>query len=385
MENTNFFKDHKILTCPLTYNKSFKKIFSIKSFPIYMGTIPKKNKTTSKNMNFYINKISGSVQIFPRVNLRNLYFKSHGSGKVGTIWQKHHKDFFNFLKIKNKNKILEIGGGHNSISLKPSKKIFFSVTSFDPNGKKISNGNKFYNEFFSNQSILKYKLYKKFDVVVHSHLFEHIYEPENFLNSIHSSLKDNGLHFFAVPNMEPMIKKGIASAMNFEHPFFLNEYTIRVLLKKTGFKILERKYYGKYHSIFFKTAKVSKIDNVKVKNLYKKNYLLFKKLNNKWKINVLKINKKINKYIAKKIFVFGAHIFSQNLIKTGLNIKNIMGILDNDKDKQGEYLYGTKLKVFSPEILKQFSAPVVILRTGEYNLEIKKQILNKINHKTIFI
>ena len=385
MENTNFFKDHKTLTCPLTYNKSFKKIFSIKSFPIYMGTIPKKNKTTSKNMNFYINKISGSVQIFPRVNLRNLYFKSHGSGKVGTIWQKHHKDFFNFLKIKNKNKILEIGGGHNSISLKPPKKIFFSVTSFDPNGKKISNGNKFYNEFFSNQSILKYKLYKKFDVVVHSHLFEHIYEPENFLNSIHSSLKDNGLHFFAVPNMEPMIKKGIASAMNFEHPFFLNEYTIRVLLKKTGFKILERKYYGKYHSIFFKTAKVSKIDNVKVKNLYKKNYLSFKKLNNKWKINVLKINKKIKKYIAKKIFIFGAHIFSQNLIKTGLNIKNIIGILDNDKDKQGEYLYGTKLKVFSPEILKQFSAPVVILRAGEYNLEIKKQILNKINHKTIFI
>ena len=75
---------------------------------------------------------------------------------------------------------------------------------------------------------------------MHSHLFEHIYQPQDFLNSIHNSLKDNGLHIFAVPNMEPMIKKGIASAMNFEHPFFLNEYSIEILLKKTGFKILEK-------------------------------------------------------------------------------------------------------------------------------------------------
>lgn len=384
MIKNNFFEDHRTLTCPLTHNKKFKKIFTINSFPIYMGTVHKKKKIMCENMNFYINKSSGTVQIFPRVDLSNLYFKSHGSGKVGATWQKHHKVFFNFLKLKNKNTILEIGGGHNSISLKSLKKNI-KIFSFDPNGKKISNINKLYKEFFSNQSISKYKLYKKFDVVVHSHLFEHIYEPENFLNSIHSSLKDNGLHFFAVPNMEPMIKKGIASAMNFEHPFFLNEYTIRVLLKKTGFRILEKKYYGKHHSIFFKTVKVSKIDTVKVKNIFKKNYLLFKKLHNKWKLDVLQINKKIKKYTAKKIFIFGAHIFSQNLIKTGLNIKNIIGILDNDEDKQGEYLYGTKLKVFSPEILKQFPTPSVILRAGEYNLEIKKQILNKINHKTIFI
>lgn len=54
--------------------------------------------------------------------------------------------------------------------------------------------------------------------------------------------------------------------------------------------------------------------------------------------------------------------------------KNITSILDNDKDKQGEYLYGTKLKVFFPEILKQLPGPVDILRAGEYNLEIKKNI-----------
>ena len=62
-------------------------------------------------------------------------------------------------------------------------------------------------------------------------------------------------------------------------------------------------------------------------------------------------------------------------------MKNIIGILDNDKDKQNEYLYGTKLKVFSPLILKKYNDPVVILRAGEYNSEIKNQILKKINFR----
>ena len=384
MSNKNFFKDHKNLICPLTFNKKFKKIFTIKKFPIYMGTVPKNFKTLSKDMNFFINKITRSVQIFPRVNLSGLYFKSHGSGKIGKTWETHHDKFFNFINLKAKRKILEIGGGHNSISVR-SKKILSKVTSFDINGKRLNKGHILYKEFFSNQTIKKYKLHNKFDAVVHSHLFEHIYQPQDFLNSIYNSLKDNGLHIFAVPNMEPMIKKGIASAMNFEHPFFLNEYIIEILLKKTGFKILEKKYYGKHHSIFYKTIKQKKINNQKIKNLYKKNLSLFKKLIDDWNLDVAKINNQTKKFNDKKIFIFGAHIFSQNLIKNGLNLNNIFGILDNDKNKQNEYLYGTRLKVFSPLILKKFSHPVVILRAGEYNSEIKGEILKKINPKTKFI
>ena len=83
-----------------------------------MGTIDKKQKYFFKSLNFLINKESGSVQIFPRVDLKKLYFKSHGSGKIGNVWQNHHKKFYNFLDIKNKNKIIEIGGGHNPISAK---------------------------------------------------------------------------------------------------------------------------------------------------------------------------------------------------------------------------------------------------------------------------
>ena len=61
----------------------------------------------------------------------------------------------------------------------------------------------------------------------------------------------------------------------------------------------------------------------------------------------------------------------------------INGILDNNSNKQGKYLYGFKIKIISPEILKD-SDSIVILKNGYYSKEIKKQILN-INSNTIII
>ena len=73
------------------------------------------------------------------------------------------------------------------------------------------------------------------------------------------------------------------------------------------------------------------------------------------------------------------------LIFNGLEKKSIVSVLDNDPEKQGEFLYGTNYKVFSPKILKKFKNPTVILRAGEYNREIKKNILSTINVNTKFI
>ena len=382
MKTKHYFQDHNKLICPISGDKDFKKIFSLNRFPIYMGTVEKDFKTEKKNMNFQINKKTGSVQIFPRVNLSKLYFKSHGSGKIGKTWKNHHEKFYEFIKIKSNIDILEIGGGHNSISLK-SKKKKIQITSFEPNIKKKAFQKNIINEFFSSSSLSKYNLYEKFDIAVHSHLFEHIYDPESFLLTINKSLRKNGLHIFTVPNMDAMIKQNIASAMNFEHPFFLNENMIKILLAKTGFKILKKNYFGKYHSIFYRTVKTEKKQQLKIKNNYKKNFKLFKSLSVNWKNDVKKLNSLITK--RNNIFLFGAHIFSQMLIFNGLNYKNIHGILDNDNNKISNYLYGTNFKIFSPKYLKKFNMPMVILRAGAYNEEIKRDILTNINSKTKFI
>ena len=81
---------------------------------------------------------------------------------------------------------------------------------------------------------------------------------------------------------------------------------------------------------------------------------------------------------------FGAHIFTTYLIAFGLDITKVESILDNSETKQGKRLYGTNIIVHSPEILKNEKAPVLILKAGIYNQEIKTQILSQINSNTIF-
>ena len=96
------------------------------------------------------------------------------------------------------------------------------------------------------------------------------------------------------------------------------------------------------------------------------------------------INKELEKHIKSDIFIFGAHIFTQFLLNFGLKT-NFINVLDNDINKQGEFLYGTNLVVKSPKILSEYKNPVVVLRAGQFNNEIKQDILNNINNKTLFL
>lgn len=97
------------------------------------------------------------------------------------------------------------------------------------------------------------------------------------------------------------------------------------------------------------------------------------------------LNYKIKKLDKdKKLYLFGAHIFSQYLIGFGLNVDNLECIIDNDSFKQGKRLYGTNFKVHSPKVLKNQN-PVVILKAGVYNDEIKDDIVKNINSKTTFL
>ena len=83
-----------------------------------MGVSKNKKNYVYKNLNWWINKESGNIQISPKVSLDKLYFRSHGSGTVGKTWQDHHDFFFKLVKNHLKGNICEIGGGQNSITNK---------------------------------------------------------------------------------------------------------------------------------------------------------------------------------------------------------------------------------------------------------------------------
>ena len=133
------------------------------------------------------------------------------------------------------------------------------------------------------------------------------------------------------------------------------------------------------HSIFIKAVKKEKNNSLHefdfsyIKPMFD-NYI--KKLSD----DVEYINSKLS---GEKFYLFGAHIFSQYLISMGINKNQIINILDNDFNKQEKRMYGTNITVKSPQILKNIDKPIIVLRTGIYDNEIKEKIL-QINSSSIF-
>jgi 2-polyprenyl-3-methyl-5-hydroxy-6-metoxy-1,4-benzoquinol methylase len=79
-----------------------------------------------------------------------------------------------------------------------------------------------------------------FDIVLASHLIEHLNDPFNFLEEVHRILKDNGLIFITTPNINGLqahLYGGKWRSAIFDHLYLFSGRTLKKMLKKAGFKV----------------------------------------------------------------------------------------------------------------------------------------------------
>ena len=230
----------------------------------------------------------------------------------------------------------------------------------------------------------KFKYSGNFDTIIHSHVFEHIYQPDDFVRHLSGLMAPGHQLIFSLPNMQVMLERNYTNCINFEHTIFLTEPYVEYLLEKHGFKLLAKDYFMDDHSIFYAAVRDRNVKPAPLlPNLYEANKRLYMNYVNFHKALIAELNKKMDQ-TTQPIYLFGAHIFAQYLLEMGLNTKKIVCLLDNDPKKQGRRLYGTKLNVASPKVLAEVKDPIVILKAGVYNDEIKKDIVDNINKSTIF-
>lgn len=358
-------------------------LHSFKNFPAFMGCSDRSADTDVKSdLNVYISKNTGILQINPLLPLEILYSESHNSGLTGKSWSKHHAELAKFISKFNVNCVLEIGGGHGTLAAEYSRITEVNNRNWiiiEPNPTPVDGCKaKIVKGFFDN----KFSIDMQVDAVVHSHLFEHMYDPDRFVSDINNFLRVGNYIIFSVPNMQVMLDKKFTNCLNFEHTLLLSEPYIEYFLNKNNFKIVEKFYYGEDHSIFFCAVKTSHSIDLKVPDQYSDNKFLY----GEYLSYHLLLCEKINKIATEldTIFMFGAHAQSQYLFSFGVNEKLICGILDNDKMKQNKRLCGTNLKVFDPKILANYANPAVVIRAGTFTKEIKEQILS-INPQVNFI
>jgi SAM-dependent methyltransferase len=368
--------------CILNDTEDLEFLYSFKNYPVFMGCTSEEFSTDIFfDMDWYISKSSGLIQLKNLLPFDVLYPQTHGAGSIGKVWNQHHTSFANFLYEEKPKSVFEIGGSHGILNNKYSEFEIIPWIIVDANPNPIDNCNAFFiKDIFDDD----FEYIGDYDVIVHSHLFEHLYDPQKFIEKISSMLCENKKMIFSIPNMDAMLNRKYSNCLNFEHTFFLSEPYVEFILSKYGFEIIRKQYFMEDHSIFYAVIKTESAHKKNIdSSLYLKNKAQYINYVNHYQKLVSKINSEIE--YKDNVYLFGAHIFAQNLLSFGLNQSKIKFILDNDTDKHNKRLYGSNLFVKSPKILEDISNPVVILSAGVYNDEIKKDIIDNINSLTIFI
>lgn len=367
--------------CVISDVEDLELLYSFENFPVYMGCVehPQEDDLVA-DMNWTISLGTGFVQLNPLIPLDILYPEQH-AGAVGGLWKQHHKQFAEFISKYNCRSVLEIGGAHGLLA-KVYKSIIDGVnwTMVEPNPALMTDVDiNVIRGFFDSN----FEIDNEVDVVIHSHVFEHVYEPKKFVEDISGFLDEGGMHIFSVPRMQVMLENGYTNCINFEHTTYLTEQYIDYILSEYGFSILEKKYYQDNHSIFYATRKTNNHCLKYCPKNYKGNKEVFEGFINDHLEIVNELEEKINKHNG-PIYLFGGHIFAQYLIGFGLDESKIECILDNDTNKHDKRLYGTSLIVRATEVLADIDNAAVILRAGVYNNEIKQAIIENINDGVIF-
>lgn len=372
-------RDHDVITG----KKDLQLLHRFNKFPVFMGCVDHDpSNDIFSDMAFYISPSSGMIQLNPLLPLDILYPEAHGAGCVGASWESHHREFAKFIAQYSPKNVLEIGGAHGILSIRYHEAEEIPWTILEPNPTPMVNCKARFIKGFFNRD---FHIDEPIDAVVHSHVFEHIYDPLSFMQDLKKFIPIGKRLIFSVPNMRVMLEKKFTNCLNFEHTIYLSDDYIEFILAEHGFEIEEKTNFRDDHSIFYSAVRSNNSKKTAISTeLYSVNRKLYLDYIDYHLSLVNRINAQTSSRGDREFFLFGAHVQSQYLIGFGLNTSNIKAVLDNDASKQGKRLYGTSLKVFSPANIASSPAPTIIIRAGTFTNEIIEQI-KLINPSSEFI
>ncbi len=338
--------------------------------PAFMGVIDSNKEVIKSDMIFGECESCGLLQNINLIDPGLVYLNNHNTEVVGEIWINHYIEFSNFIKENSIGEvILEIGD--------PSAKLANKLKSFygkwiiiEPNTNLQNYDNvEIIRKFFDGVNPSESEIH----TIIHSHVFEHIYEPIKFLKDCNKILSENGVIIFSIPNIKWLLENNSlpTSILHFEHTYYVNNDNIELFLNKSGFKSEKIQEY-KNHSLFIKAKKNNDVcREIEYNKFYDKEK--FMDLVDFFEKRIEEINSKLS---DRKYYLYSAHINSQYLLNNGISL-NIEGLLERSNSKIGKELYGYNYKIYSPDkILNEKNPIVVASHMGAYYEEIKRDLIN---------
>jgi 2-polyprenyl-3-methyl-5-hydroxy-6-metoxy-1,4-benzoquinol methylase len=337
---------------------------------MFMGASANDDNYEFSDMNWGFCNSCGCVQLLELIDPDKLYKVSHNPS-IGATWVKHNEEFSNVIKSYKIETVIDIGGANlklaNIISSLPGNQKY-NVVDYSSKAYKCTEISDKIN--LVRCSIENYQMNNLANGIVMSHTFEHIYDPVSLLKNVRNYLNDDGRIFLSVPNIKQQLKDGFLNAMSFEHTFFIDHQYIEFIANNAGYELERRVDFSSHNSFYvFKKG----ITKPCVHSSPTESRHVFETFVENLKNEVASINSKMLTN-DEEYYIFGAHMFAQYLINFGLNCDRIVGIVDNDAGKIGNYLYGTSFKVIHPDELNKKEKVSIIVRAAQYTAEIVSQL-----------
>lgn len=372
--------------CVYSGKSDLEHLHTIQRFPILMScTEAPREDDKFLDMDWYISRSTGSLQLNPLLPMNILYDQDHGGGTVGGVWKSYHEKFAKFIAKDQPVSILEIGGGHGHLSKEYRKLVAHSDWCIlEPSPRPDEDVKAVYIKGYL-EELDHSSLPENLEAIAHSYVIEHAFYPDEMIKNINRLLEVGQMMYVSSPNFQVGLQKKYPNTLNFEHNYYIDEQFVLRLLEMNGFEVKRMERHFEDYALFIAAEKIMDSDEfllASYPNRYDETKEIFLGYMNYFAEFAKETNKKIED--SSEVFLFGASVFAQMFLASGLKADKIKAILDNDPEKQTKRLYGTNLRILSPQVLKGYKTPTVILRMGLYNEEIKKNILENINPNAVF-
>lgn len=221
--------------CPICMNKEFELIFNKDGFD---------HVKCSSCQFFFVSSVLKDSVLMKHYENENEWVKVMLSDEEKRVNKIMYSQVLNFLdreKNIDSNLLLDIGSG-SGYFLEVAKELSWDPFGIELNKDMLSLAKK--NGL--NVTNLSMKHYinegKKFDVITSWYVLEHIKNMKNFIGEMKELIKDNGLLFIAVPQIDALVNrlyyKESPTFAGYSHINFFNKDSLNNFIEPLGFELV---------------------------------------------------------------------------------------------------------------------------------------------------
>ena len=319
------------------------------------------------------------------------YFSSSSKG-----WLKHCEEYADMitkkLDLNPKSKVIEVGSNDGYLlqyftqkkipvqGIEPAinvaeeaiKKGIPTIVEFF--GKKTANS-------LSDQNI-------KGDLIIVNNLIAQVPDIHDFIDGLKTLLKNSGIITIEFHYLKNLIEKNQFDTISHERFSYFSLFVIEKILSDHGLVVFDVEPISTHggslrlyvcHSENLKVTKTTRVDEIKneEKNIGFQEidiYLSYCKNVEQTKSKLLNTLVKIKK-AGKSIIGYGAHAEAHTLLNyCGIGTDMLNYLADRNPDKQGKFLAGVNLPIYSPEKIRETKPDYILILPWSIKIELMNHL-----------